>query len=290
MRYFVLTIIAIAWICSCRLGSPAPEMDFLLINLSMPRSATTSLAGVFANFRSEHEYRISETIIQLLDFRENRITKPTLQAFLRQRIEKSRLQVDSASFFFLAPDEVIETFPRAYFFFTYRPCEPWIVSMVDNSVFAHKMIRERRHTVDISFLDRYSEFFIPGHSHAVFENHELLRLNAEYIVKNLARAWGKSTLGVLSALEGVEPERRLVIHIADFNSSLPRLARLVKIPQDMLVSANLHLNRDRDTVFYTRLLGESRLKRLCTPWQQQIFDWIKSQGNSFPDLKLHETL
>lgn len=284
MRHLRLLGCTLLSVWSCRLGTPSAEHDFLLINLSLPRSATTSFAGVFGNFRSRHEYMISETINHLLDFREKKISAGDLRLFLRNRAEKSGLQVDSASFFFLAPDAVIDTFPDAYYFFTLRPCESWIVSMVDNSVFAHKMIREGKHTVDISFLDRYSEYFIRNHSHAVFADNALLARQAEHIVSNLARSWGESTLRVLNALLRVDLRNKLVIHISDFNAAVPRFAQLARVPADLLITENLHLNRDRNSSFYTRLLGVKRLRRLCSPWQQKTENWVKNHSADFPDI------
>ncbi|MFZ5627736.1 MAG: hypothetical protein ACOY5B_01305 [Spirochaetota bacterium] len=284
MRHLFLVGCALLVSWSCRLGGPTSQNDFLLINLSMPRSATTSFAGIFGNYRSKHEYMISETIHHLLDFRENKIPKETLQRFLRERSKQSRLQVDSASFFFLAPDLVIDTFPEAYFFFTFRSCESWIVSMVDNSVFAHKMIRAGKHTVDISFLDRYSEYFISNHSHAVFQDMALLAAQADHIVANLARVWGDSTLRVLMALDRVAPEQRLVIRMSEFSKFTPRFAELAKIPPDTLITENLHLNRDRDTRLYVRLLGAERLARFCSPRQQKVESWIKEHRMNFPDV------
>ncbi|GAB4445847.1 MAG: hypothetical protein OHK0011_27470 [Turneriella sp.] len=283
MRRFLVVGATILASISCRLGAPS-QKDFLLINLSMPRSATTSLAGIFGNYRSHHEYMISETIHHLLDFREKKITKEKAQTFLRERVRQAKMQVDSASFFFLAPDLVMDTFPEAYFFFTFRSCESWIVSMIDNSVFAHKMIREGKHTVDISFLDRYSEYFIKNHSHAHFADLALLSANADHIVANLARVWGDSTLRVLIALERVAPERRLVMRLSEFNRFLPRMAQLVKVPPDTLISENMHLNPDRDSRFYFRLLGPERLERFCAPQQEKVESWIKEHRMSFPDI------
>jgi hypothetical protein len=284
MRRLFIVGCALVSFWSCRLGAPSASHDFLLINLSLPRSATTSLAGVFARYRSEHEYMISETIHHLLDYREKKISKADLQAFLRQRAEKGKLQVDSASFFFLAPDVVIETFPEAYYIFMFRPCETWVTSMVDNSVFAHQMIREGKHRVDISFMDRYAEYFIHNHSYVPFDNQRLLPAQAEHAVANFAKSWYESTLRVLEALDRVRQDRKLVMRLADFSRSVNRLAQFVQVAPDTLIMENLHLNRDRDLQFYVRLLGAQRLERHCAPRQKNIDNYIREHRASFPGL------
>jgi|GEM_PF-1905670 len=277
----ILALLAILLYCvsGCNREQDQQVSPFLIINMSLPRSATTSFAGIFQRYRSTHEFMISETINTLMDYREGKISPARLRHFLKDRDRRAGHQVDSASFFFLAPEIVMDTFPDAKYFLAVRTCESWIVSMVDNSVFAHKMIKAGKTTVDLSFLDRYSKVFIRDHRHASFENLDQLRRDSSHIVSELAKFWGETSLLLLNAMLKVQKEKRLIIHMEDFNQSTQAFARLAGIPVAGIHLENQHLNRDRDMAFYRKLLSEKKLTDSCSPHQKNVDSWFDAHAS-----------
>lgn len=271
-------VLLLCFATGCDRGQHVQASPFLIINMSLPRSATTSFAGIFQRYKSTHEFMISETINTLMDYREGKISAARLRHFLKDRDRRAAHQVDSASFFFLAPDVVIDTFPDAKYFLAVRQCESWVISMVDNSVFAHKMIKAGKTTVDLSFLDRYSKVFISNHRHASFENLDQLRRDSGHIVSELAKFWGETSLLLLNTMLKVQREKRLIIHMEDFNQSTQAFARLAGIPVAGIHLENQHLNRDRDMAFYRRLLGEKKLAESCSPQQKNVDSWFGSHS------------
>jgi hypothetical protein len=252
----------------CR--EPQSNRPFHIINLSLPRTATTSFSGIFGRYPATHEYMIAETVPMLMDYHERRIPPEILQKFLRQRDRRAAHYVDSASFFFMEPEIVIATFPHAKYFLSVRDCESWIASMVDNAVFAHQMIIQKKTTVKLDFLDRYSEFFIKGHSRAMMLDESVLKQNRARIVANLSQVWGEYTLKDLEAISEVNPTDRLVVRIEDFDRAMPDIARLAGIDLKNLNLGKKHLNRDRRLDYYRKLLGPASLKQNCSPWQQRV--------------------
>ena len=259
---------------ACGKNAQQEGASFLIINMSLPRTATTSFAGIFARYNSTHEFMISETVNSLIDYREGKIPAQRLRHFLKERQLRAGHRVDSASFFFLAPEVVYDTFPDAKFFLAVRACESWVVSMVDNSVFAHKMIREGKTTVDLSFLPRYSEFFIRNHKDVSFQEIPQLRRDAQHVVQELAHFWGKTSLQLLDSMLQLPRHRRLIIHMEDFNGSTDAFARLAGIPASGLQLQNQHLNRDRAMDYYREILGKKNLEAACSPQQQKVDAWF----------------
>lgn len=270
---FLVLFAALFSACLDKVGHT--NAPFLIINMSLPRTGTTSFAGIYEQYRSTHEFMISETINTLIDYREGKISGAQLKHFLKDRNQRAGHQVDSASFFFLAPEAVFDAFPEAKFFLAVRACENWIISMVDNSVFAHKMIREGKTTVDLTFLPRYSEIFIKNHSDAAFQDLNRLRKDAAHIVRELGSFWENTSFFLLESMLKLPRERRLIIRLEDFNKSTDRFARLAGIPVGGLQLNNRHLNRDRDTEFYRKLLGGKVLTDSCSPGQQKIDAWFR---------------
>lgn len=252
---------------------------FHIVNLGLPRTGTTSFAGIFDKFPATHEFMISETIPVLLDFHEGKISAAALADFLHERDARAGHWVDSASFFFFAPEAVIRAFPEARFFFALRDCESWVLSMVDNSLFVHRMIREGRATVDLRFLDRYSEFFIRGHERRMFLDQQHLSRNAQHIVTELAAIWGKYSLRLAEAMLAVPPQRRLVIRLGDFNASLDSIAAFAGVQRTALNEKNLHLNKDRSLSAVRQLLKGAPLTAICAPHQIRLDGWFRAQGN-----------
>lgn len=274
MKFLPVFLLLLFSLAGCGRNADRQTTPFLIINMSLPRTATTSFAGIFVHHKATHEFMISETINSLIDYREGKISAARLSHFLKDRNQRAGHQVDSASFFFLAPEVVFDTFPEAKYFLAVRACETWIVSMVDNSVFAHKMIKEGKATVNLSFLPRYSLLFIKNHTDASFQSLSRLQLDSQHIVSELAEFWGNSSVLLLDSMLKIPRERRLIIHMEDFNKSTEAFARLAGISVDGIHLSNQHLNRDRDMAFYRKLLGEKKLVAACAPQQKNVDAWF----------------
>lgn len=270
---FRLGLIAVLFF-SCAKHPRIAGRKFHVINLSMPRTGTTSFAGIFDRFPATHEFMISETIPVLLDFHEKKIGPAALADFLKERDVLAGHWVDSASFFFFVPEGVIRAFPDAAYFFAVRDCESWILSMVDNSMFVHRMIVQGSSTVNLSFLDRYSEFFIRGHERAMFLDKERLRARAAHIVKELAAIWDVYTVRVAEAMLALRENQRLVITLKNLSYETDRVAALAGIPSSALNTAKLHMNKDRDLGAVRRLLAGGKLQETCSVPQKRVDEWF----------------
>ena len=272
LRRFVTRLLVLACLLltqHCHIKPPSGR-PFHIINLSLPRTATTSFSGIFDRFPSTHEFLISATINALLDFREKKISRGQLREFLLRRDRQAGHYVDSATFFFLEPELLIDTFPEARFFLSVRDCESWVASMADISVLSHRLQARGAKTVDLRFLRRFSRVFFTKYSPAIFLEAAKLRSEAGRIVHDLASAWEIHVARGLRALHTVEPERKLIIETVRFNDSVPRIAHLAGLSVSDLNLEKMHMNKDRDLSGHRSILGPQRIYSECNPRQKRI--------------------
>lgn len=125
----------------------------------------------------------SPTIASLLDFKERKMSAENLREFLFIRDYslkndlinqggKREVSVDSASFFFLSPEVVIDTFPQAQFIFVLRDCASWIVSIIDMEIRVLRWIQNRTINLDLRSHSRYVRSAAPHYSPEMFKDTE----------------------------------------------------------------------------------------------------------------------
>lgn len=273
-RLILLHITCLLLIAGCKRENTDSERKFHIINLSLPRSATVSFAYLFLDQHSTHEYMMAESVFSLLDYTSGKINRYQLENFLLLRDQSSRHWVDSATFFFIAPEVVYETFPDAKYVFVLRPCDKWIASMIDRMRLLYSIRRRGIRTDDLRFLERYGEFFSPHISEKVLLNNAEIRRNADVLVRELALAWRINTLRALSTMAAMKPAQRLVLRIDDFDQSLASIAGFAGIPGTALHTQHLHANNDISLPEITALVGERTLNRYASLEQEIVDRWL----------------
>lgn len=247
----------------------ANDRRFHIINLSLPRTGTGSMWGLFSRYRSRHEFRHQETVSRLLDLRAGKQSPKAVAEFLFDRDQAARPEMDSANFFHIAPRLITRIFPDARYLLCVRDPGRWIQS------FTGMMRRALNHPSSQGkearqWLRRYMSFVSDKLKLAYFESAPSIRENRKVIASELARFWTRGTRASLKAIEAVPPDRRLVIKTSKINDSLQELARLAKIPVKKLVRKKRHLNKDRAPNETRRLLGRALLRRVSGPPVREI--------------------
>ena len=113
---------------------PAQKADlggrkFHIINLSLSKTGSTSIYGIFSRLNSSHEFMNSETTETLFQWQEGKIDTVKLDKFLLDRDQKNKFQVDSSTFLHLAQDRLFYLFPQAKFLLCVRDGQSWITSL-----------------------------------------------------------------------------------------------------------------------------------------------------------------
>lgn len=267
----------------------SPKRRFHLINLSLPKTGSTSIASIFRNYRSIHEAMHMETVNKVLDWREGKITGEQLDKFLLERDKKAHYpEVDSATFLHFAIDRIVKLFPEAIYLICVRNGDDWIVSIIGNllqyfgpnglmsddgflppGVLPEGYLSdERPERIYIGeFALRYAKVFSAKITPKAFRDTAKLRENILPMLDDFARFWGENTL---RSLERTPIKSRLVVRTRDLSKSLDRLARFTGQPPDNFDISDSHKNKDRQAPKIRKLIGEENIARAIKPWQEKI--------------------
>ena len=241
------------------------ERPFHIINLSLPRTGTTSIAGLFDEFNAVHEFMVVETVSQLVAWHSDRLSDEELDEFLIARDEANPLDVDSASFFYLAQERLFELFPDAMYLFSVRDGVSWFVS------FIRLIVEESKDDPAFNaWMDEYGQIFSPLFRIEYFTEPVDLRQDVGPMITDFADFWGGWTTRTLENLMAMPPEKRLVLRTSDISDTLDSLAEFAGISVSDLNLDNQHLNRGGDRIDVLGRLGEKRVKAAFLPWQEKV--------------------
>jgi len=215
-----------------------------------------------------------DTVFHLLDYREGKISAIELSAFLRRRDHKAKHWVDSSTFFSIAPDVVIDTFPFAKYFFAIRPCEDWVSSMFERFTILFNMRQIGRFVNDLQFLDRFTAYFARDMTEANMTNTNRLNAVKARIVEQLADSWRENTQRSLEVLAKLPADRRLVIWIDDFDKSINTIARFSGAPTSLMNLRQTHGNGDQNAAWTKQFIGVKLLKETTAPQQAAFNRWL----------------
>lgn len=274
----MVTVLFISALVSrCQKSAPFESKRPLhIINLSFPRTGSTSFEGIFSKFPATHEYMGSETISRLLDWREKKITSQQLIAFLHERDSAAGHFIDSATFFFLAPEVVIQAFPDAKYFLSLRDCESWIISLVDLESRVLNPDTIAHSTINIQNHERYAKVFSPKFSLKIFADRKRISANLQPILADLAQFWSLYTIKILEEMIKLPSAQRLVIRLAEFNNARPKIAAFAGVKTSDLDLHNVHLNRDIAYEKIRKELGLLNLRKIARPHEELVDAWLKA--------------
>ena len=86
--------------------------------VGLPKSGTSSIAGIFSGYVSCHEFMVRETVEHLIRFNRGELSDRQMRSFVRRRDTLGLLEMDSASFNGAYLDFLRDEFPSAKFIFT----------------------------------------------------------------------------------------------------------------------------------------------------------------------------
>lgn len=210
-------------------GKRMSERRFRAYNVGIAKSGTTSVAGIFSNYRAGHEFMFPETTKAISDYRTGVISKEEFTSFLRARDQKGNLEMDSASFNFMYVDILAEAFPEAKFIATIRDCYSWLDSALNMFL-----------VLDIPdwMIDFGSRSFGVQITREMFGSHQNLLRALPGLLDGILGYWAD---GMQFTLDNLPEERSLVIKTEEISKSLERMASFLGIPESTLVREKSHL-------------------------------------------------
>jgi len=210
-------------------GKRMSERHFRAYNVGIAKSGTTSVAGMFSNYRAGHEFMFPETTKAISDYRTGVVSKEEFMGFLRDRDQKGDLEMDSASFNFMYLEILAEAYPDAKFIATIRDCYSWIDSALNMFL-----------VIDIPdwMIDYGSRSFGVHITREMFGSRQNLLEALPGILDGILGYWA---YGMQFTLNNLPEERSLVIKTEEISNSLDRIASFLGIPESTLVREKSHL-------------------------------------------------
>ncbi|HLJ68087.1 MAG TPA: sulfotransferase [Chloroflexota bacterium] len=217
---------------------PRPRhRTFHAYNVSLAKCGTRSMAGIFANYRSLHEYLLPSTVRKVARWQRGEMSDSEFREFIRWRDAYNSLDIDSSSFNCYYVNVLVEEFPDARFVFVMRDCFSWLDSLL-NMVFFGASLRP-----EYMLEDYMQKLLGPAFGVELAQDENEMQARLPAMVEHAMEYWATHNDFVLRHLP---PDRSLVLKLDDLAGSRPALASLVGIPADTLVVGMDRLNPARD--------------------------------------------
>jgi hypothetical protein len=212
-----------------------PWLRFQAYVVGLPKTGSTSLATIFGNYRTGHEWQLPELLGPALARRRGELSDEGFLGAVGRRLVPASLEMDSATCHHLYVDVLRDRFPQAVFIHTIRDVRSWVSSLLDmvlRKQLARRLIRVPDSPSGREYLARLTEGAYdldadpPGDDRACLV--PLMRYWAAHLREMAAR---------------LPPERSLRIRPRDLRERLPELARFVGVPAATLRADLFHANR-----------------------------------------------
>lgn len=251
---------------------------FHIINLSLPKTGSASLARIFGKYRSFHELAHVESVDFLLDRLAGSRSDQELDAYLLARDAAVRPEFDSATFLHLAVDRLPRIFPEARFIIAIRPCDDWAASFLGMMLEAFGP-GGWGGALPAGWVDRYAGHVSQTLAGLDLKSRFAVAASGRSLAAELAEYWGRRTLDTLAAAQS---ERTLVLDTSALRGSTGSLERFAGVPADSLRSG-VHANRGRAAGDARRLLGEAALAEASAKWDPLVEAAVEQSACIRPD-------
>jgi hypothetical protein len=220
---------------------PAPK-QFQAFTVGLPRTGSTSLYTLFANYRSGNEYLERETIQRLVDVHHGRLARPAFIDYLRRRTAEADLEMDSASFHHFYLDVLVDEHPDARFIMTIRAPYDWANSYIKMIMSWHQRFTAAGQPLP-AWMEDYGGMLFGAFSWSWVASPESVRERAEPLADAFLRHWAEANRRTLALLP---PGRSLLVPTERLSADTAAIARFVGVPPERLTDqhhSNAHPDR-----------------------------------------------
>ncbi|MBL4692052.1 MAG: hypothetical protein JKY92_01835 [Magnetovibrio sp.] len=222
-----------------------PQRQFQLYSVGLPRTGTSSLANIFANFRSVNEFQEKETMEIVTAHRFGRISTQDFHAFLDNRDINGHLEMDAASFNHFYLDYLIHRYPHAGFIFTVRDPYGWTNSYMKLLLRWKQIFGE----TPPQWTNDYGRMIFNDFQWATFQSEETLSQNIQATAEQFIIHWGEANRRILGLLP---PDRSLIINTDELSHSLGHIAEFAQIsPSTLTDRHHTNIGPDRQDLMAT---------------------------------------
>ena len=209
-----------------------PARRFHLVCMGLPRSGVVSLAALFGNCRTAGEYAEAETIKVLTRHRRGDLDDDALRTYMARRDRESTLEMDAASFLYLASDTLLAFGDDTRFVLPVRAPAAWFESFMRELLRWHGQLRARDKAPP-AWVQEYAEALFGRFEWEEITTPEARRAFLPDVARRCLTHWTRTTGKMLDDLP---PERTLVLRTQDLGPMRARLAAFAGLSEDALTS------------------------------------------------------
>jgi hypothetical protein len=250
------------------------ERHFRIYNVGIAKTGTQSVAGIFANYRSLHEFLFADTVEAIGRRATGDLTSTEFREFIRWRDGLARLDVDSSSYNSFYADVLAEEFADARFIFVIRDCWSWLDSMLNMALLIGPGMPPW-------MVEHCRTILGPEFQPDLAERTRELEERLPSLVDAGLRYWSEANRFVLRALP---EDRSLILRTAELSDSLPRIAQFAGVSADTLRADLRHVHRARRRFNALRVVDPELVLR------RYRADCADLMARFFPGLGLQEFL
>jgi hypothetical protein len=245
---------------------------FRAYNVGLAKTGTASIAGIFANYRSLHEFLFVETVQAVTDRDREAMSEEDFRKFIHWRDGLARLDVDSSSFNCYYVDVLAREFSDAKFIFVIRDCLSWLDSMLNMVLYIGQEMPDW-------MLEYVRRFLGPGYQRDLADRPTDLRQLLPGMIDAGFCYWSTINRFVLHALPA---DRSLILRTRELSRSLPTLAAFVGVPPETLRSEFSFVHRAARKYHLLQTVDHHVLsdpfEHYCTDLMQAFFPDVTLAG------------
>lgn len=223
-----------------------PWLRFQAYIVGLPKTGSTSMATIFGNYRSCHEWQLMELLGFALARRRGDLSDGEFLRSAGRRLVPASLEMDSTTCHYLYTDLLRDQFPQALFIHTVRDVISWISSLLD-MVFRKRVARQIINIPYSTWESDYLALMTEGRYDLAADEW----CDDRPSLAPLMRFWAAH----IHEMAGLLPDgRSLRIRTSDIRHQLQNIADFTGVPVSSLRSDLVHVNRspcrlDRFTAF-----------------------------------------
>ncbi|MER2492653.1 sulfotransferase [Catenovulum sediminis] len=224
------------------------EKKFMLFNVGLPRTGTSSIMSIFSNYRSATEYMEAESVRTITAYNRGELTRDEFKDFIVARCKDADLEVDTASFNHFFLPVLVEQYTQAIYIMTVRACLPWCNSFIKLLYRWRQSYLEKGIEMPYWMTD-YGQLFFGQFSWEPYESEQVLRRMVPEILPAFIRCWSRLNYDILTKLVD---QKHLIVQTEQISTAIDKMAHFSGVPIETLTTLS-HINRAPED--YDLLLG-----------------------------------
>ena len=232
------------------------------------KSGTHSIHSIFKETcNSAHEPENDELIRKIIDYKKNHISDSEIREFVKNRVIRLNLDLDSSQLNFFIFRFLQEEFEEARFILTIRDCYTWLDSFINHSL-AYPAAEKWTMLREIRFGEK-TGYFPP--------EEQILKANGLHMLDGYLKYWTFHNQQVISKTPG---NKILILRTDKISDSIGELSLFSGYALQNISTSQRHAFKNPNKYDILNKINpyylEEKIKKYCSVLMEQYFPEIKS--------------